>query len=110
MVCETDRPEGYNFDENGIPIRIQDNGEWIDADGTTLGADDGIGVALALAILIDNEKVTSHGPVEVLFTVNEEDGFTGATNLDVKTLDIKSNYMMVRFVEGERILGKNLNG
>jgi len=94
MVCETDRPEGYNFDENGIPIRIQDNGEWIDADGTTLGADDGIGVALALAILIDSEKVTMHGPLEVLFTVNEEDGFTGATNLDVKTLDIKSNYMI----------------
>ncbi|MFX1493456.1 MAG: beta-Ala-His dipeptidase [Promethearchaeota archaeon] len=94
MVCETDRPEGYDFDENGIPIRIQDNSEWIDADGTTLGADDGIGVALASAILTDNEKVILHGPIEVLFTVNEENGFTGATNLDVKTLDIKSNYLI----------------
>lgn len=94
MVCETNRPEGYNFDEQGIPIRIQDNGEWIDADGTTLGADDGIGLALALALLIDKERLNSHGPIEVLFTVNEENGFTGATNLDPKELNIQSNYMI----------------
>ena len=94
MVCETDRIDGFDFFTHGIPIRIQDNKEWIDADGTTLGADDGIGMALALAILIDNEIVSSHGPLEVLFTVNEEDGFTGATGLDVEKLKIKSIFMI----------------
>lgn len=94
MVCESNRPEGYNFDEQGIPIRIQENGEWIDADGTTLGADDGIGVAFALALLVDDEMLNYHGPIEVLFTVNEENGFTGATNLDPIEFNIQSNYMI----------------
>jgi dipeptidase D len=94
MICETDRPDGYNFHELGIPIRIQENNEWVDADGTTLGADNGIGVALALALLVDIENNTSHGPIEVLLTVNEEAGFTGATNLDVKTFNIKSKLMI----------------
>jgi dipeptidase D len=93
MVCETDKPEGFDFFNKGIPIRIQENNEWVDADGTTLGADDGIGVAFALAILIDT-SIKSHGPIEVLFTVNEEDGFDGATQLDPKTLDIKSKLMI----------------
>jgi len=94
MVCETNRPDGYDFHKNGIPLRIQDNKEWVDADGTTLGADNGIGVSLALALLVDTQKNKTHGPLEVLFTVNEEDGFTGATNLDVRTLGIKSKYMI----------------
>ena len=94
MVCETDRIEGFDFLTQGIPLRIQDNKEWVDADGTTLGADDGIGMALALAILIDKESVSSHGPLEVLFTVNEEDGFTGATGLDVEKLKINSVFMI----------------
>jgi dipeptidase D len=94
MICVTNRPGGYDFFNNRIPIRIQDNKEWIDADGTTLGADNGIGVALALATLIEKDIEDSHGPIEVLFTVNEEDGFTGATNLDVEKLNIKSNNMI----------------
>ncbi|MFX1525982.1 MAG: beta-Ala-His dipeptidase [Promethearchaeota archaeon] len=94
MVCETSRLDGFNFDEEGIPIRIQENNEWIDADGTTLGADDGIGLAFALALLVDNKRLNSHGPIEVLFTVNEEDGFDGATNLDPKEFDIQSKYMI----------------
>jgi dipeptidase D len=93
MVCETDRPEGYDFFNKGIPLRIQANNEWIDADGTTLGADNGIGLALALAILTD-PTFTSYGPIEVLFTVNEEDGFDGATQLDPVALDIKSKLMI----------------
>ncbi|MFW9948854.1 MAG: beta-Ala-His dipeptidase [Candidatus Thorarchaeota archaeon] len=93
MICETDRPEGYDFLNNGIPLRIQVNNEWIDADGTTLGADNGIGLALALAILTD-PTFTSHGPIEVLFTVNEEDGFDGATQLDPVALDVKSKLMI----------------
>ena len=94
MVCETDRPDGYDFHQEAIPIRIQENKEWVDADGTTLGADNGIGVALALALIVDTEKNLQHGPIEVLFTVNEEDGFTGATNLDVTTLGIESKHMI----------------
>ncbi len=93
MVCETDRAEGFDFMNSGIPIRIQDNGEWVDADGTTLGADNGIGVALALATLVD-QSIKAHGPIEVLLTVNEEDGFDGATLLDPLALDIKSKLMI----------------
>ena len=93
MVCETDRTGGFDFMNSGIPIRIQDNREWVDADGTTLGADDGIGVALALAALID-QSIKAHGPIEVLFTVNEEDGFDGATLLDPQALDIQSKLMI----------------
>jgi len=93
MVCETDRAEGFDFMTSGIPIRIQDNFEWVDADGTTLGADDGIGVALALAALID-QSIKTHGSIEVLLTVNEEDGFDGATQLDPVALDIQSKLMI----------------
>lgn len=93
MVCETDKAEGFDFMESGIPLRIQDNKEWLDADGTTLGADDGIGVAFALAILID-PSIDSHGPIEVLLTVNEEDGFDGATLLDPLALDIMSKLLI----------------
>ena len=93
MVCESDRAEGFDFMTSGIPIRIQDNNEWIDADGTTLGADNGLGMAFALAALID-QSIKKHGPIEVLFTVNEEDGFDGATLLDPKALDIQSKLMI----------------
>jgi dipeptidase D len=93
MVCETDKPEGFDFLNNGIPIRIQDNNEWVDADGTTLGADNGNGLANALAILTD-KSIDSHGPIEVLLTVNEEDGFDGATQLDSTKLNIKSKLMI----------------
>ncbi len=94
MVCETDRPEGFNFDNKPIPIRIQDNGEWIDADGTTLGADNGIGVSLALATLFDKSENFIHGPLEILLTVDEETGLTGAYQLDEKKLEIKSKLLI----------------
>jgi len=93
MVCETDKPEGFDFFNKGIPLRIQKNNEWVDADGTTLGADDGIGVAFAIAILVDT-SIESHGSIEVLFTVNEEDGFDGATLLDPSKLSIESKLMI----------------
>lgn len=92
MVCESDREEEYDFMEKGIPLRIQENGEWVDAEGTTLGADDGIGLAFALALIIEPDL--KHGPIEVLFTVNEENGFTGADKLDPERLGIKSKYMI----------------
>ncbi|MDE7388491.1 MAG: beta-Ala-His dipeptidase, partial [Muribaculaceae bacterium] len=75
MVCESNHP--FDFENNPITTII--DGEWVHADGTTLGADNGIGMAAALAVMIDKDLVT--GPVEALFTVDEETGMTGANNL-----------------------------
>jgi len=92
MVCETNRKNGFDFADEAIPVRIQPNGEWVDADGTTLGADDGIGVALALALLVDPE--VSHGPLEVLITVDEESGLVGANSVRPKELGIESKLLI----------------
>ena len=74
MVCEKNADTVHDFDVD--PIRTYIDGEWLKAEGTTLGADNGIGVATELAILAaDNVK---HGPIECLFTVDEETGLTGA--------------------------------
>ena len=92
MVCETDRPDGFDFDNLPIPVRIQDNGEWVDADGTTLGADNAIGTSIALAVLL-NPKITS-GQLELLMTVDEETGLTGAFALDTEKLVIDSRLLV----------------
>jgi len=92
MVCETDRPEGFDFDNLPIPVRIQDNGEWVDADGTTLGADNAIGTSIALAVLLNPELKT--GPLELLITVDEETGLTGAFALDTEKLVIDSRLLV----------------
>ena len=76
MVCESN-DKGFDFDN--CPITTIVDGEWLHADGTTLGADNGIGMAGALAALTDDKLV--HGPLEALFTVDEETGLTGANNL-----------------------------
>ena len=76
MVCESN-DKSFDFENN--PIRTIVDGDWLRADGTTLGADNGIGMAAALAVLVDKDLV--HGPVECLFTVDEETGLTGANNL-----------------------------
>lgn len=74
MVCESNK--GVNHDFLSDPIRLVVDGEWLKADGTTLGADNGIGVAAALAVLTD--ETIKHGPIECVFTVDEETGLTGA--------------------------------
>lgn len=76
MVCESNH-KGFDFENT--PITTIVDGEWLRADGTTLGADNGIGMAGALAALVDDTLV--HGPLEALFTVDEETGLTGANNL-----------------------------
>ncbi len=76
MVCESN---DKSFDFENSPITTIVDGEWLRADGTTLGADNGIGMAAALAVMVD--KTLRHGPVEALFTVDEETGLTGANNL-----------------------------
>lgn len=76
MVCESN---DKNFDFENNPITTIVDGDWLRADGTTLGADNGIGMAAALAAMIDDSF--THGPLEALFTVDEETGLTGANNL-----------------------------
>jgi dipeptidase D len=83
MVCEKNRDVTHDFDNDPIVPYIE--GDWVKAKGTTLGADNGIGVAAALAILED--KTIEHGPIECLFTLDEETGLTGASSLDSNVLD-----------------------
>jgi dipeptidase D len=74
MVCEKNNDISFDFDKD--PIQTVIDGEWVYAKGTTLGADNGIGIAAALAIVTSDE--IEHGPIECLFTVDEETGLTGA--------------------------------
>jgi dipeptidase D len=85
MVCEKNRDVTHDFDND--PIRLRVAGEWVQATGTTLGADNGIGVAAALAAATDPS--VKHGPLELLFTLDEETGLTGAKELDPKVLNGK---------------------
>ena len=81
MVCVSDGTRRYDALHDSIrPLIYEDEGEyWMRADGTSLGADNGIGLSMALAILAD--KTLQHPPLEVLATTNEEDGMTGAAQL-----------------------------
>ena len=74
MVCEKNNDVQHDFLND--PIETEIDGEWLKAKGTTLGADNGIGVATELALLADN--TLQHGPLECLFTIDEETGLTGA--------------------------------
>jgi len=85
MVCEKNRGVTHDFDRD--PIRPQIAGDWVAATGTTLGADNGIGVAAALAAATD--AAVKHGPLELLFTLDEETGLTGAMKLDPKILSAR---------------------
>ncbi|MBQ8916465.1 MAG: M20/M25/M40 family metallo-hydrolase, partial [Alistipes sp.] len=77
MVCEKNSDVEFDFEHDAIRTRIEDG--WVKAEGTTLGADCGIGMAAALALLLDD--TVPHGPIEALFTVDEETGLTGAFEL-----------------------------
>ncbi len=77
MVPQKNSDRKFDFEKDPIETRI-DQG-WVKANGTTLGADNGIGVAAAMAALTDPKVV--HGPLEALFTIDEETGMTGAKNL-----------------------------
>ncbi|GAB4301232.1 MAG: aminoacyl-histidine dipeptidase [Marinilabiliales bacterium] len=78
MVCEKNSDVDFNFETDAIQAYV--DGEWVKARGTTLGADDGIGIAAQLAILTSGD--IEHGPIECLFTVDEETGLTGAFALE----------------------------
>lgn len=82
MVCEKNAGTEHDFDVEGIKLIRE--GDYLRADGTTLGADDGVAVAYMLAILDDNTLV--HPPLECVFTVQEEIGLIGAKELDASVL------------------------
>ena len=101
MVCEKDATLDHDFMTQPIETYVE-NG-WLKARGTTLGADDGMGIAMALAILDSNE--IEHGPVECLFTVSEETGLTGATNLKAGMMNGKMLINLDSEDEGEIFIG-----
>ena len=78
MVCE--KNAGVEHDFSADPIRVAVEGDWVVARGTTLGADNGLGAAAAMAVATDPE--IEHGPLELLFTLDEETGLHGASDLD----------------------------
>jgi len=78
MVHQKNGDTDFDFDSEGIKMRIE--GDWVKAHGTTLGADNGLGVAAAMAVLSSSDL--AHGPIEALFTADEETGMTGANNLE----------------------------
>jgi dipeptidase D len=78
MVCERDPDSAFDPREGRVDVRV--DGDWVRANGTTLGADNGIGVAAALAVADDG--AVEHGPLELVFTVSEEQGLDGAKALD----------------------------
>ncbi len=101
MVCEKNSDVEFDFDHDPIRTRIEDG--WVKAEGTTLGADCGIGMAAALAVLLD--ETVAHGPIEALFTVDEETGLTGAFELGEGMLTGKYLINLDSEDEGELFIG-----
>ncbi|KAG2378092.1 hypothetical protein C9374_008714 [Naegleria lovaniensis] len=79
MVCEKNKTTQHDFDNDPITLLRTEDGEWIKANGTTLGSDNGIGVCTGLALATDKDAI--HGPMELLLTIDEETGMTGVMAL-----------------------------
>ena len=90
MVPQKNSDKVFDFENDPIEAYVEDNGEWVTANGTTLGADNGIGVATAMAILADKNAV--HPPLEAFFTIDEETGMYGAN--DLKSGWLKGKYLL----------------
>lgn len=101
MVCEKRSDRVIDFEND--PIETFIDGEWMRAKGTTLGADDGIGIALAMAILTDDS--IKHGPIECLFTRDEETGLTGAFAIEPGFMTGKYLINLDSEDEGEIFIG-----
>ena len=101
MVAQ--KSAGNPHDVMKDPVRAYVEGEWVKADGTTLGADDGIGIAIAMAVLQSGTMAT--GPIDVLFTVNEEDGLDGVQGLKPGLLSGDILINLDSEVEGEFTIG-----
>ncbi len=85
MVCEKEK--GYEIDFLNDPIKLKVEGDFLSAEGTSLGADNGIAVAYIMAVL-DSDKI-SHPPIEAVLTVDEEIGLLGASSIDLSSLNSK---------------------
>ena len=101
MVCEKNSDSNHDFLND--PIETYIDGEWLKAKGTTLGADNGIGMAAQLAVLAAND--IEHGPIECLFTVDEETGLTGAFALKEGFMDGDILINLDSEDEGELFIG-----
>ena len=101
MVPQKNSDKVFDFEKD--PIEAYVDGGWVKAKGTTLGADNGIGVAAAMAALTDPE--VEHGPLEALFTIDEETGMTGANNLAKGVLQGEIMINMDSEDEGELYVG-----
>lgn len=101
MVCEKNSETVHNFETDAIKPYIDDG--WVRAEGTTLGSDDGIGIAAAMAVLTSTD--VSHGPIECLFTVDEETGLSGAFALKSGFLTGKTLLNLDSEDEGELFIG-----
>ena len=101
MVPQKNSDSGHDFEKDPIDAYI--NGDWVMAKGTTLGADNGMGVAAALAVMAD--KTLKHGLIEVLLTIDEETGMTGAFQLEKGLLEGKILMNLDSEDEGELYIG-----
>ncbi|MEE0860443.1 MAG: M20/M25/M40 family metallo-hydrolase, partial [Paludibacteraceae bacterium] len=103
MVPQKNSDKVFDFEKDPIEAIIEPNGEWVTANGTTLGADNGIGVAAAMAILADKNVV--HPPLEAFFTIDEETGMYGANALQGGWLKGKYLLNLDSEAEGELYVG-----
>lgn len=101
MVHQKNSDKEFDFLTQGIESEI--DGEWVTAKGTTLGSDNGMGVAAALTVL--ESKDIEHGPIEALFTIDEETGMTGAFGLQAGFLQSDILMNMDSEDEGELYIG-----
>lgn len=101
MVCQKMPDSAHDFTRD--PIRLIRDGDWLTADGTTLGADNGIAIALMLALIEDESAL--HPPLELLFTVEEEAGLVGANHLDPSMLGGRTLINLDSEHEGVFIVG-----
>ncbi len=101
MVPQKNADKVHDFENDPIETRIEDG--WVKANGTTLGADDGLGAAAAMAVLEATD--IEHGPVEALFTIDEETGMTGANLLKPGVLQGDILLNMDSETEGELYVG-----
>src|SRR5664280_1079479 len=101
MVPQKNSDNPHDFEKDPIDAHV--DGEWVTARGTTLGADNGMGVAAAMAIL--ESKDIPHGPIEALFTCDEETGMTGAFGLKAGLLKADILMNLDSEDEGELYIG-----
>ncbi|HTP69518.1 MAG TPA: aminoacyl-histidine dipeptidase [Dongiaceae bacterium] len=101
MVCEKNENTVHDFDKD--PIKVVRDGDWLKADGTTLGADNGVGVAAALAVMESTD--IAHGPLEFVFTIDEETGLTGASEFEPGQLKAKYFLNLDTEVIGDLCIG-----